>query len=365
MKKYLCLLAILPLIACKNNNYEISGNIEQVADSSLVYLQVLQTDKSFKIIDSAYAINQKYTLKGNWEKEPTNAYLLIKEASFSPRFILEKGKINLSVINNKEHKYEINGTENNDLLNNLIQDTEKQKKSIISILSEANEHTISNEDRMLLYNEAFINQTDIDKTYFDFALKNPEKSVSALIVEDLYFRNSIDLNKLQSFYDVLDNKSPYQERFSAYSKRRVLSPLINTEFDIKSFADLAFQTDDFKSYYKDKTIIYFWNSYDSKNDQSFNLLNEIDQKTKGEIAIITFNVSVNQQKHADFVSKYATLYNFHLKEPNNKTLQELAKKYDLTILPKAFLLDKKGTILDVDSNLDVLVEDILNNLPNN
>ena len=355
MKKLLYLIAAIPFVACNTSSYKINGTTENVADSTIVFLQVLKSDKTLQNLDTAYVVNNKFKFSGSWKDAPSNAQLVFKESLFTPKFILEKGTINIVVENQSKKRYNLSGTESNETFISLYKNNQDLSNQLIEITNGLKNNNTPEEFNKI-YEEAAIIQTQLNNTYVGYAIENPNQDLSALLIEQLYFSNSLDTETLEKFKNYISKDSQYYNKIAAYTSGRVLSTQIGQNFEIDPFTKLANSPHEYKSAFADKTIVYFWSNYDQKNEENFHALQLMYNKYKGEIPVITINIGRNQEKYKEFIKNHHQFINFNIPQTDSADLKELLKKYQLKFLPQGILTDKNGKILDMDPTMDYILE---------
>lgn len=361
MKKLIYLIAALPLVACHTSSYNITGTTDNVADSSIVYLQVLKSDKTLQSIDTAYIVNNTFKFNGSWEDTPCNAQLVFKSTGFNPRFILEKSKLNFNIIDQINKKYTVSGSENNETLISLYTKNQELYVQLTNVLKDIN-GTNTADDLNQIYETAATIQTQINNTYVNYAMENPSKDLSALIIEDLYFKNALDNESLEKFKSFITKDNAFYNKIIAYASGRVLSTQIGQTLDIDPFTKLANSPHEYKSAFADKTIVYFWRNYDKQNEENFHALQLLYDKYKGEVPVLTFNIGRNQEKYKEFIKKHHQFVNFNIPQTDSAELKELLTKYQLKFLPQGMLTDKEGKIIDMDATLDNILEPLYQKL---
>ncbi|KUJ59265.1 thiol:disulfide interchange protein [Flavobacteriaceae bacterium CRH] len=229
MKKILFLLtASVAIISCskvKDGEYLITGTATGIENGKTIILQGQDpTTKMPLALDTVKVENGKFEIKGK-VTEPAFHTLILQGANGPIPFILETGEIKIAIDKDSIHKSKISGTYNNEEYVKFNDDLTKTQKKLIDFQKKNTQKmqtaqqtkdtaTINGlmKEYMVIQTEV---QADSKKKYEGYAESHPKSLISALIVQSMLNDPSVDVKKVETIYNSLDeslkNTTPGKE----------------------------------------------------------------------------------------------------------------------------------------------------------
>ena len=361
-------LLIFVLLSCDDNKnfFKLNGKTD-LDDGSVIYRIVPNSVNQPVKMDSTFIRNGKFnfTLKVN---EIDVNFLSIKGKDVNIPFILEKGKIDVSVYKDSLDASQVLGSKSNDDLNLYRNKT----KSIVSSLNKiVNEIQIANSlgDNLLvedLQNKYRLKQTELLNFELELA-KNTEGSyLSVLMLEKLINEKTIDFNSAKEI------TASYNQEILNSRVGKILVEKINAPIEPTSLGEIA---PDFEgpspsgevlslSDLKGKvTIIEFWASWCRpcrvENPNLVKLYKEMHPKG---LEIVGVSLDRNRSSWLRAIDDDGLVWS-HVS--NLKFWQDpIAKLYNITAIPASFIIDKEGRIIEKNlrgAQLAAKISEILSN----
>ena len=207
LKKFLFISSIfLLMISCKkenkptiNDSYVVNLSIDNV-EGKKAYLQQLSALKS---IDSTTITNGKAIFKGS-VKTPERYLITIESVFGGKMIILENDSINI-VVNNDDLIYAtITGSKLNDELVAVQKKSEEIYNKIDLLFPDLQRARLENDSKKLAEISSKMKAIEAENInfHFDYAQKHPNSFLSAMIVRDLIKRDSIDIDRVKTIYNL-------------------------------------------------------------------------------------------------------------------------------------------------------------------
>lgn len=207
IEKLYSLIIFVSIISCarldnvRDNTFSIIGNIENITDSTKVYLKV-QVSNNIVPIDTTLIINNTFQFSGNISK-PEVYGLYIDSIKGSIGFFIENDSIFINVNKNELKNSKIKGSELNDKYLDFI------KKSN-NILSKTNylfplfqkARTENHAEKLNEINKK-IEAIQAENTAFvlNFARENSNSYIAALALQTLLKDSSVSTDTIASIYN--------------------------------------------------------------------------------------------------------------------------------------------------------------------
>lgn len=215
MKKRMCVLLISSFVffSCakekaKNEVQEqfvLNINISN-ADGNLSYLHKLTNSKTI-LSDSAIIKNSKVTFNGSI-RYPERYLLTVTNVFGGKLIILENDTINVQADKNDLTKATISSS----LINNELADVQQKSMNIYDKMDlffpDLQRARLENDAEKLSHialKMKAIEKENIDFNY-TYARENPNSYISAMILNDLSKRDSIDIKKVKAIYDTFSEE---------------------------------------------------------------------------------------------------------------------------------------------------------------
>ncbi|HEX8576568.1 MAG TPA: TlpA disulfide reductase family protein [Flavobacterium sp.] len=211
MKKALIIFLLSVFLFAFNliGKFTISGNSKGFENGTKIYLEKPDDKKGFIIVDSTQINAGKFSFKGA-APEPSVHFITIRGIKEKLAFILEEGKITVSVDKDSIVKGKVTGTKNNEDLHNfktkalLIQDKllsfQELNTKKMTDAKAANDTIVINQ----LIKEFTALQSKLTSLPVDFLSFNPKSFVSVLLVDAMFNDPSNSVEQIKTAYNSLD-----------------------------------------------------------------------------------------------------------------------------------------------------------------
>ena len=200
MKKTLLLLAVvLVLVSCKKlaeGEYEITGNVKGMKTGTVYLEKQSPMGMGTQPVDTVKIIDGKFVIKGK-TAEPEIHFIRVDKTQGGIQFILEGGKIEVTVDKDSLFKSKVKGTYSNDELTKFLEDSykinekskkkfkefEAKNKALIEELQRTRDTAIAkklNAEYAPIKQEEIKNMEDFQ---FGYPKTHPKSFISVLIIQ--------------------------------------------------------------------------------------------------------------------------------------------------------------------------------------
>ncbi len=359
MKKiiYTAILSVA-LFSCKNeieSQYKIIGKADGLKNGQIIFLEK-EDEMQLTAIDTAVIKNGEFTFKGT-QTEPELHFIHIKDLESSKvPVILEEGTISITIYKDSLDKSRITGTYNNDELysfrtkgNTRIKAEMKafERNNNAKMVAAQQSKDVTTINQLQKTYQAFLDR--IEKYNNDYINKNPTSYVSVLLLEDMMYNPTSNIQTLKKQYNKL----------SAELKNTKKGKSISEAFEKLSIVDVGVKAPDFeapnpqgkivslKESMGKLTLVEFWASWcgpcRQENPYIVKMYNEFHDKG---FNIISISLDKNQDDWVEAIAEDNLRWNHisHL-----KSWQEpIAILYSVKSIPSTFLLDQNGIVIAKD-----------------
>lgn len=363
MKKIVFILTTALLaIACNEvaeNEYSLSGSANGIENGKKVFIEV-QSETGVTVIDTGVVENGKFELKGQITERDLG-FIRIENENISVPFIIENGKINVTIVVDSMQNNKIGGTPNNDKFQEFNEKTlvvvKKKNKFEINNMARMNAAKKSRDTAtvkmiMMEYNSF---QDEMNVISKKFIKDNPDAYLSVLLLENFLMRQYLTADEIKSYFEGLSDD--LKKSKSGKKIQEVLTSLTTVVVG-KLAPDFSGPTPDGKKISLKQslgkvTIIDFWASWcgpcRAENPNVVALYNEYHSKG---LNIIGVSLDKDAAKWKEAIAKDGLLW------PHISHLQQweepIAKQYNVQSIPATFILDEKGNIVAKDLRGDAL-----------
>lgn len=333
------LLGIILLSGCDEQpeGFVIDGNIDGIADSSLVILY----DMSQKItIDSAFTRGGQFKLSGQVD-QPTGYYIMTgNEYTY---LLVENVKMTFNAPLEDMHLYSTTtGGREQELLNEMQQlQLPYDTKSTAALDSIMTEQYSSEEEKDQLFASYNVNQEKSKEIYVDFGKRHPNSHLGMRILYQN--RQRIDKDALKAIYEKVSPE--YRDTPSAQALHTYL---YDKTVEIgKPFIDFEVTTIDgepFKLSSRQGNYIYltFWSRGCGPCRMENKFLSQHYADIPEELEVVSFSLDgdIEQWKEASEVDNilWENVSDFGGEEGKVKT------QYEVQALPTSYLIDREGIV---------------------
>lgn len=210
-KFYVSILSLFFIISCKKDSKDFKTNNSSYVltihiDNQTNKLAVIQNLNNPTFKDSARINNNIAVFNGKIDYP--ERYILTVENMFGGKmFILENDSINISINNSDLINAQITNSKINTELLNVQKTSENIYNQIDLLFPDLQRARLENDVKKLSEISkklSSIEEENIDFN-FNYAANNPSSYISAMILDDLSKRDSIDINKIKSTYEKLSD----------------------------------------------------------------------------------------------------------------------------------------------------------------
>ncbi len=366
MKKIVFLIVLSStLFSCNKvpkGEYIISGEAKGIPNGKMVVVKHQNEFGIVESVDSAKIKDGKFEIKGK-VKEPSMFALFIKDIQQPIPFILETGKIEVTVDKDSIWKSEIGGTYNND-------EFQKFNTKINSVQKRLQAFQNKNMQKFLEAQKKNDNTTieglkkgysDIQKEMEDYMTKypnqNPDAYISLLLIQSQFNSPKFNLaevkktfNKLEATLKATKIGKDIEGKLKAIENNNKIKP--EATLIGKMAPDFSAKTPQgtvvsLKQSLGKITILDFWASWcgpcRKENPNMVALYNELHEKGLNIIGV-SLDENLNQWNEAIAKDKITWTQVSNLK----KWQDPIAKLYGVEQVPTTFILDASGMVIAKD-----------------
>lgn len=355
MKKLLLPILGLFLLAFAvvNGDFQIQGTANGLEGKTIVFRK--QDEKlGLVAVDSAKVVNGKFSWKGK-VTEPEIYFAEIKDSESRVAFILESGKIEITLLKDSIGSSIIGGTQNNkDLqgfnvkamtISRKIQKFQETNNEKMQQAQKSNDTATVNS----LMKEFGNYQKELMNLAAEFPKKNPKSFISVLFVDNMFNAPDVDIEEIKKVYNSLDAKiratKPGLKVLKKIQDYRSVN--IGDQAPDFSAASPEGKTISLKESLGKVTIIDFWASWCGpcrrENPNVVKLYNEFHAKG---LNIIGVSLDKDAAKWKEAIEKDQLAW------PHISNLmfwdEPIAATYGVKSIPATFILDENGKIIARD-----------------
>lgn len=343
--KLLLLTVILTNCTEETKNFSIHGYVDNVKDSTVVYLMDLNSIP----VDSTLIINKKFVFKGT-VNEPSIFFVFIKETMDFKSFWVENRVINFIGESKNFNSAKVVGSKTQNIQNTLDKKLIPLRKKLVSINQIYGQRVSQYPDS--IFNDSiqykfFKGQSEINNRVKLFIRENPNNLVSIKKLNDLktHFKKQNTSELFNLFSDEFKSTSYGQSvREYIYTSQNlrlgdkyVDFQQMNSKGELIQFSNYLGET---------YTLIEFWASWCGPCRRSNPNLVKAYQKYHSQgFEVIGVSLDTNKDKWLKAIEKDQLPWQnvSDLKGYQN----EVALTYDIASLPNSFLLNKNGVIIAI------------------
>lgn len=354
MKNILILtIAIISFVSCgvKEGEYKIEGTIKGLVDDTKLYINIQdEANMSNKTIDTAQIKDGKFTFEGKLPENISLATLTVEGQPVNQMFILENGKIVLTIDKDSTHLSKIGGTANNEYFqtyNEKMNDFQKKgmkfQKDNMEKIAQAQQNPEIMEELMKAYEPL---KNEMESFNEEFIGKNPKAYIGLMLMKNMVMNPEADMDKAKSLFDKMDKSlkdskigKDLTKQFEEISKLAIGKKA--PDFTSKTAEEVEFKLSENLG---KVTLIDFWASWcgpcRQENPNVVGVYN--DYKDKG-LKIIGVSLDQDKTKWLEAVKADKLTWDHVAQlDPQNDVA---AKLYNVASIPSTFLLDEKGNII--------------------
>ncbi|RRJ90110.1 AhpC/TSA family protein [Paenimyroides tangerinum] len=352
----------------KKNKFTIKGNVQGFEDGTKVYINE-QGEQGFIKIDSTVIKNNTFIINGIVNELELAFIEIGNTQEYIVPFVIEKGEIKVTYDKANPDNAKVIGTKNNDYL--AVYNTESNKiQREIRDFQELNNEKMMNaqqsqdkqtiDDLMAEYqkiNSKLVNQN------IDLIKKNKDAYISLIIIEQLMNGETITFEEYKSYFEAFDSKLKNTKKGKEINQRiesleKVAIGQIAPDFSAPNPEGKMISL---KESLGKVTIIDFWAAWcgpcRQENPNFVALYNKY--KNKG-LQIIGVSLDRDAEAWKNAIAKDQLTW---IQISNIKHWQDpIAQLYQVSSIPKTFILDSSGKIIAKDlrgAELDTKIAELL------
>ncbi|MEK6492668.1 TlpA disulfide reductase family protein [Myroides odoratimimus] len=355
---------LLMSFTIKDKGFLIKGTTKNIPEGEMIYLKVLDPQtNNFNAIDSVQLRNNSFEFEGN-TTYPTYALLELSE-NVTELVVLENGIINFQYDYNDDLSTSTIGTKNNNELNafhNNIKRVQKEANAYRDANQDILTQAIKDNDREILErlsNEFKVYVKNINDIITDQLTQHSNSFTSSVILFQRLDNKNIDPNEAKSYYNQLADpikKSNIGVAIKNLLDNSSVSTLIKVgdkALDI-SGEDPNGKTISLFESLGEITLVHFWAPWCPACHETLPIIKSIYEKyhTKG-LNIFSIALDDNKEEWVESIQK-EDLNWLHI-----SNLYEIQMQYGVKNIPTVFILDKNGTVIDIN-HLEINFDTLLN-----
>lgn len=362
MKKTILLLVLVILnYSCNKtqeqeplttNTYEISGTAKGVVNGLRAYIKTTQANRE-AVIDTAIVMNEQFIFSGK-VASPSIQTITINGVKGSLPFVFESGRTSININKDSLFYSKIEGSKNNKDYN-VFKQQYKKRADAINVLNAEYGKAADQESRNKIIEKARHLNKEIQEFSMDFIADNPNSAFSLLLLETQIANKDINLEKLKSNYNALQNVISKNAAFNSIgakieSQIEIIEASANLNigkiapnFTSPSIDGKMISLNDIKG---KATIVEFWASWCGPcRRENPNIVRVYEKYKDKGLAII--GVSLDRPGHKERWQK--AIKDDNLNWHHVGSLQyfndPVARMYDINSIPASFILDEEGRIV--------------------
>ncbi len=354
----LLLLVLITAFSCKQNadGYTINGELRgDLEEGTQVFLKTIGDNGQPVEVDTTLLASGKFQFTGT-SAIPELHYIFVNDLPGYTAVILENGTINFNAQKDSLGFAEVDGTLQNEVFSDYLgksRDLSLRAKSIQEDMQEAN-GTATGEAAMLALNDEMQELQEEYKSFeIDFIKANPNALISALLIDRAISMNAIETDEVETLYAALS-----QEIKDTKPGKKVVELLENKKKSEEASKSTAIgakapefsgpnpegKTIALSEVMGKATLIDFWAAwcrpcraenpnivavYKKYHEKGLNIVGVSLDRTEEawKKAITDDGLDWNQISNIDYFD------------------DEIAKLYNVSAIPAAFLLDENGVIV--------------------
>ncbi len=350
MKKYICEIAVILLLASCNSgaegfslNGELSG---EVNNGTLVFLKKANENNQPVDVDTTTVENGSFIFNGT-AAGPEIHYIFVDKLGGNIPVIIENGEIEVSAQKDSLGFARIKGT----LQNNLFSDYLKEIRGISAKARSLNDDmraAASRRDTVAmnsLRDEYFEIQEEAKNFEIDFARENPQALISLLIIDKSHTTRALSEEEVQELYEGLTDEikassagKKLKGKLEKGKNTSVGSKAPNFSAPTPSGEELALNDVLGKA-----TILDFWAAWcrpcRAENPNVVKIYNKYQDKG---LSILGVSLDRKAEDWKKAIEDDGLAWN-HVS--NVQYFDEIAQLYNVNSIPATFILDENGVIV--------------------
>jgi peroxiredoxin len=358
------LIAILTSCSNDSGTFKILGSIN-IDDGEKIY-RIVNTNNQAITIDSSIVKNSKFSFNGPVDYPDLN-FLLVKKLNYSIPLVIEEGDIDVTIFKDSLRKSLAKGTISNDDLNRYNKESQSLTNSYNDIANEIGK--ASNLGDNILVADLQDQAKELQIKFFDFQNEfisdNRNSYIASLVLESVISSKSLGLDSVRKLY------SNFSERIKNSSSGKNIYNVINKPINPTDIGQIApnfegpnefgelVNLNDLKGKI---TIIDFWAAWCRPcRIENPNLVKLYKKMNKKGLEIVGVSLDRNKESWLKAIQDDGLIWS-HVS--NLKFWQDpIAKLYNITAIPAAFIIDEDGKILAKNlrgAALEEKIDELLN-----
>ena len=355
----LCILVII--VSCKTepvltDAYEITGTVKGMPNGVRVFLKSTDNPKRPEVVGTAILKNEQFTFSGKTES-PVSRNLTVNGVEGVLPFVLENGRITMTIDRKNIKNSAVEGSKNTQLLHTYISGKETLSKKQLELKTKLRQLTpLKDRDGYNAAKKELDLQVEKVANYtFEFIADHPNSDISLMALSNEIKKGNVPVDKvensLKTLEDVVErypsNRNIATQVTAFIAQRKAI---VNLEIGKKapefSSPDADGTTKNLKDMLGKVTIIDFWASWCGPCRRENPNVVKVYEKyhDKGlEIVGVSLDRAGQKQRWLDAIKKDKLRWN-HVSSLNYFN-DPVAKLYAVNAIPRTYILDENGIIV--------------------
>ncbi len=340
------------LMACNTtpDGFKLEGTlIGEVENGTQVFLKKNDGTNQLVEVDTTTIENGQYTFTGT-SALPELHYLVVDKVRGTIPVVLENGSIEVIAQKDSLAFAEMNGTLQNDLFADFLQDSRSLAKRARSMTDEMkNARALKDTASMTSLRDEYFELQEEAKTFeLEFTKEHPEGLISALIIEKVLTTKALPENEVRELYDAL----------SPNIKETAVGQRIKSKLDELAITSIGVKAPNFSAptptgdelalndVLGKVTIVDFWAAWckpcRAENPNIVKVYNKYHDKG---LNILGVSLDRRAEDWTNAIEYDGLVWN-HVS--NVQYFDEIAELYNVKAIPATFILDENGVIVAKD-----------------
>ncbi len=359
-KAILLLVSIIACYSCNTktneslppNTYEITANAKGVVNGLRAYIHSIENNTQV-VIDTAIVMNEQFVFQGKIANSSIKT-ISINSIQGSLPFVLESGKTTININKDSLYYSPVLGTKNNEDYN-AYKAEYREKGSAIDGLNDDYRKATTQEERSKIIARAREITTMLDAFAMDFIAENSNSDFSLLLLETQIANPDINLEKLKNNYQALQpiiNKNAAYKSIGSKIKSEIAIIEASASLNIGKIApnftapSIDGEMITLNEVKGKATIIDFWAAWCGPCRRENPNIVKVYEKYKDK-GLVIIGVSLDKPGQKDRWQK--AIQDDKLDWYQVGSLQyfndPVARMYNISSIPAAFILDEDGKIV--------------------
>lgn len=353
MKKLLFAFLLIPFLSNAQNKFSLKGDIESLKGDKKIYL--IHIDGNAEKLDSAKTINGKFEFNIDLNS-PSIAILLLDHSGNDLntkegpkdiyRFFIEPGK---ATLNAKDSIFNatVKGLAIADDYEKLTKSTNKIADALVALSKEfanLSDKEKSKEGLVKGFQDRYLAYLEERKAIItDFIIENPKSYVSLYSLNADLAAENMNVEQVERAYNALSPELKESPISNAISQKLLIERKTGIgaqamEFEEQTAEGIAIKLSSFKGQY---VLVDFWASWCGPcRQENPTVVKAYETYKNKNFTVLGVSIDADKDKWVSAVKQDGLVWTQLLDRSQN-----IARAYDISSIPRNFLLDPNGKII--------------------